>query len=156
MPGALRAQGAGQRACLPPVQPAHDGTSFELPASAGAIRLPPGTVSEPLGANADGRKFILEDSTVLEIWVTPEPLGGLSAVGVTSAGAVQTCDGRIGRFAVVVTRVAFAAPSGDSVYLGMLNITLGSRRFLNIVATTANTESRDAIVKDLPSYLRLR
>src|SRR5688572_11953662 len=85
-------QAPPEEACLVHGPRITGGTSFELPDSIGTIRLPPGTVSEPLGENPHGRKFIFEDSTVLEIWVTPEPAAGMAAAGGMRAGNMRYCE----------------------------------------------------------------
>jgi|SRR5213592_880155 len=151
-----RCQSGRDLACLAQVQSISGGMRLDLPSSVGTIRLPPGAVSEPLGSNPDGRKFILEDSTVLEIWVTPEPAVGLAATGGTGAGPIGSCDTRIGRFAATVTRAALVAPSGDSVFVGLLNITLDQQHALNVAVTTATGPSRDAVLNEVPAFLQLR
>ena len=152
----MRCQPRRDLGCLAQAEPMSDGMQFELPASVGTIRLPPRSVSEPSGSNPAGRKFILEDSTVLEIWVTPEPAAGISATGATGAGPVRSCGTQIGRFDATVTRVALAGLGGDSVFIGLINITLDQEHALNIAVTTATGLSRDAVLNDVPGFLHLR
>jgi len=146
----------GDSACLPTPQPITNGASFDLPDLVGKIRLPPGTVEQPLGKNPDGRKYILEDSTVLEVWVTPEPAAGMSVSGGTRAGDAGFCSARMGKFAAIVSRAALARPSGDSVFVGMLNITLDQEHALNAAVTTATRASRDQVLNRVPGFLQLQ
>ena len=156
VPALMQCQARRDLGCLAPAQPMSGGTQFALPDSLGTIRLPPGAVSEPLGSNPDGRKFILEDSTVLEIWVTPEPAAGLAATGGTGTGTVRSCDTRLGRFAGTVTRASLGSPNHASVFVGLLNIILDQKHALNVAVTTATGPSRDAILNEVPTFLQLR
>jgi hypothetical protein len=156
VPALMQCQARRDLGCLAPAQPMSAGTQFDLPDSVGRIRLPPRAVSEPLGSNPHGRKFILEDSTVLEIWVTPEPAVGLAATGGTAAETVQSCDTRIGRFTATVTRAALGSPNQASVFVGLLNIILDQKHALNVAVTTATAPSRDAVLNEVPTFLQLR
>ncbi|SRR6266566_4367436 len=156
VPTLMQCQAQRDLSCLAPAQPMSGGTQFDLPDSVGAIRLPPGAVSEPLGGNPDGRKFILEDSTVIEIWVTREPAAGLAATGRGGAGTVRSCDTRMGRFAATVTRAALGSPNHQSVFVGLINIVLDQEHALNIAVTTATGSSRDVVLNEVPTFIQLR
>src|ERR1041385_9086562 len=73
--------GAQTDSCLPVVEGMDGGTLFILPDSVGSLRVPPLTTEEPLGRNSHGRRLILEDSTIIHVWVTPQPAAGLSMSG---------------------------------------------------------------------------
>jgi hypothetical protein len=146
----------GDVTCLSSTQPIANGVEFDLPHVVGTIRLPQGTVGQPLGNNPDGRKYILEDSTVLEVWLTPEPAAGMSVSGGTKAGSGGFCSTQMGKFAAIVSRAALAGPSGDSVFVGMLNITLDQEHALNVAVTTATRASRDQVLNRVPGFLQLR
>ena len=146
----------GDAACLSGTQPIVNGVEFDLPHVVGTIRLPHGTVGQPLGNNPDGRKYILEDSTVLEVWLTPEPAAGMAVSGGTKAGSAGFCSTQMGKFAAIVSRAALAGPGGDSVFVGMLNITLDREHALNVAVTTATRASRDQVLKRVPGFLQLQ
>jgi hypothetical protein len=147
---------SGNSACLPSTQPITNGVTFDLPDLVGSIRLSPGTVEQPLGKNPDGRKYILEDSTVLEVWVTPEPAAGMAVSGGAKAGDAGFCSTQLGKFAAMVSRAALAGPSGDSVFVGMINITVDQEHALNVAVTTATRASRDDVLTRVPGFLQLR
>lgn len=55
---------------------------LQLARGAGALALPPLASIGALGKNPDGSKIVLEDSTVVEVWVTEPPVtGALAASG---------------------------------------------------------------------------
>ena len=143
-------------ACLSSTPQIANVVEFNLPHVVGTIRLPQGTVGQPLGNNPDGRKYILEDSTVLEVWLTPEPAAGISASGGMRGRAEGFCSTQVGKFDAIVSRAALAEPSGDSVFVGMLNITLDQENALNIAVTTATRASRDQVLNRVPGFLQFQ
>jgi len=62
----------------------------------------------------------------------------------------------MGKFAAIVSRAALARPSGDSVFVGMLNITLDQEHALNVAVTTATRASRDQVLNRVPGFLQLQ
>ena len=130
---------------------------FQLPDSLGTIPLPPGTVAGPLGNNPDGRQFILEDSTLIELWVTPEPVGGLMASSQVRLSASTNCRATIGGRPTVINRLEFTKPGGTipSAYVGIANIVLDSTHTINLTVTTATASSRDEALRFL-TLLRIR
>ncbi len=149
-------RGRADATCLPGGEPVADGVEFNLPHVIGTIRLPVGTVGGPLGANPDGRRYVLQDSTVLEVWLTDQPAAGLAASGTMGADSIRSCDTQIGGFATTVTRAAFAGHRGDSLFVGLINITMDSEQALNVAVTTANRGARDQTVNRLPGLLRFQ
>ena len=143
-------------ACLSGSEQIANGVEFDLPHLVGTIRLPLGTVGQPLGNNPDGRKYILEDSTVLEVWLTPEAAAGMAASGGTAAGTAGFCSARVGKFIAIVSRAALVGRTGDSVFVGMLSITVDQEHALNVAVTTATRASRDQVLNRVPGFLQLQ
>ena len=140
--------------CLSGSQRIPNGVEFNLPHLVGTIRLPEGTKGEPIGYDPDARKYILEDSTVLEVWLTPEPAAGMSVSGGT--GAFEgVCSTQMGKFAVIVSRGALAWPHRDSAFVGMINITLDEENALNVAVTSGTRASRDRMLNRVPGFLQL-
>ena len=131
---------------LPPLpRPGPSWQSFDLPDSLGTVRLAPLTVAGPLGTNPHGRKFILEDSTVIEVWVTPEPVMSFMSTGQVGQSAYASCRTTIGGKPAFVTRIALTKSGGTvpSVFVGLTNITMDSTQTINVAVTTATAASRD-------------
>ena len=145
-----------QSDCLLSSQRIKDGVEFNLPHLVGTIRLPQGTSGQPIGYDPDARKYVLADSTVLEVWLTPEPAAGMSVSGGTTGRAEGMCSTQLGKFPVIVSRAALAGPRGDSMFVGMLNITLDQEDALNIAVTSATRASRDQVLARIPGFLILQ
>jgi hypothetical protein len=142
----------------PLLNPAAGADVFQLPDSLGTLQLGPGTVARPLGHNPHGREYVLEDSTVIEVWVTPEPAtGSLMSTGPVTVSASTLCRTTIQSHRAVVSKVALTKPGGTtpSVYVGAASITLGSTSTINIAVTTATASSRDQALR-LVTLLNLR
>ncbi len=142
--------------CIPLAPAATVGTSVELPDSTGVIRLGPGTVVAPLGTNPHGRHFVLEDSTVIDVWVTPELADGLAASGGMRARGMRRCDTRIGRYPATVTRIELWAPNRTPVFVGIINFVLSADHVLNLALTTATADSRDMMLGTIAASLQFR
>ncbi len=152
-----RAQGSSRDIiCIPLALAATVGTSVELPDSIGVIRLGRGTVVSPLGTNPHGRHLVLEDSTVLDVWVTPQPAGGLAASGGMRARGMRRCETRIGRYPATVTRVELWAPNRAPVFVGIVNLVLSASQAVNLALTTATANSRDTMLGRVAASLQFR
>jgi len=127
----------------------------DLPDSLGSLLLPPNPTTDSLGPYAHGRHFILEDSTVVDVWVTPQPAAALASIGGLRPKGVRNCQTLISGHPAFVARVELEAPGRASVFLGMLNITVDSSHALNLSVTTANAPSRDDMLRWLGT-VRLR
>ncbi len=76
----LTAQAPGKTVCPPKGVTAH-GCVLRLARRAGTFQVPPLASIGLLGKNPDGKEIILEDSTVVNVWVTESPATGGMASG---------------------------------------------------------------------------
>ena len=130
------------------------GTPLSLPDSVGYLRLPPLTTVEPLGHNPHGRHLVLEDSTVVDVWVTPYPAGGLAAKGASSEEEAH-CQTTIAGHSAFVSRVTLAFPNRAREYLGVISVMLNDTASVNISVSTATAASRDGALSEVAGRLTL-
>jgi hypothetical protein len=145
-------------ALTPFPNPGPSANAFQLPDSLGTVQLAPGTVAGPLGRNPHGREFILEDSTVIEVWVTPEPAtASLMSTSPVTMSASTLCRTTIRGHPAIIAKVALTKPGGTtpSVYVGTASIILDSATAINLAVTTATASSRDNALR-LVTSLNLR
>jgi|SRR6267154_3019625 len=130
--------------CLPASAPSSQATlSFQLPDSLGTIHLWPGALREPLGTNPHGAKFVLEDSTVVEVWVTEQSADWLSTSANVQTTGYRRCTTVRQGYPTSVVRVQFTKRDRAPVYTGIVHIVLDDHHTLNLAVTTATATSRD-------------
>jgi len=131
--GRCSAHGGDAHPCLVP-----------LARNAGSIRLPPRTSIGPLGKNPNGKEFVLEDSTVMQVWVTDYPADGFAASGQRfRPDSMSRRDTTVaGRPAMLVT-LKLVPSEGAPTFVGSLFVTVDSARTINVTVSTATSASRD-------------
>ena len=138
--------GAQTDSCLPVVEGMDGGTPFILPDSVGSLRVPPLTTEEPLGRNSHGRRLILEDSTIIHVWVTPQPAAGLSMSGPGRVEGVRNCETQVSGHLAIVSRFTVVPRATPREYMGMMNIVLDDSTSANFTISTATVASRDMML----------
>ncbi len=141
--------------CLGHVAEVPGWNPVDVPDSLGSLLLPPNPTTDSLGPYAHGRHLILEDSTVVDVWVTPQPPAAMASSGGLRPKSVRNCQTLISGHPAFIARVELGAPGRASVFLGMLNITVDSSHALNLSVMTATASSRDDMLRWLGS-VRLR
>ena len=120
---------------------------LQLARGAGTIAVPAGTSVQPLGRNPDGNQLVLEDSTVVDVWVSEEPDDGLAAAAGTHADSLVRVDTTIAQWPASLTTVKLVQSDAPPVYIGMLVVTLDSLRTVNASVTTSTPDSRDEALR---------
>jgi hypothetical protein len=126
---------------------AREACVLQLAYGAGDLHLPAGTRVGPLGGNDDGSRIVLEDSTVVEVWVTEHPAAGLSTMGGIGVDSLRQADTVIAGLPATLSTVKLLSPSSAPEYLGLGFITVDSVTAINFSATTATATSRDAALR---------
>ena len=126
---------------------------LELARGAGTVRLPPGSLVSPLGANPDGKHIVLEDSTVVDVWITEYPADGFTTsggVGIDSTWRFDTTIvGRPATFTTLRLRSPVAAPE----YVGLGFVTVDTVTAINFTVSTATPNSRDRALRAIASSI---
>jgi hypothetical protein len=127
---------------------------LKLPGSVATVRLPDrGTVK---GSLPTGWTLVLEDSTLIDLWVTPEPATGFASSTGARPVDFRFCDIALDNHSATVTRVTLIMPGRDSVFVGVLNVQLDPEHALNVSVSTATAESRDAMLGMVAGNLEFR
>jgi hypothetical protein len=140
-----RSRPAVDTTCLSRALPTPGWTQVNLPDSIGSLALPAGTVPQPLGKNPHGQHFVLEDSTVVEIWVTPEPVASFMTDGA-QLKVTHRCQALVSGLAATVTRLELGAPGHASEFVGLLSVVVDTNHAVNITVSTATMASRDEML----------
>ena len=114
-----------------------------LTRGAGSVRLPPGALVEPLGSNSDGKHIVLEDSTVVEIWVTEVPADGLATTGGIGIDSTWRADTVIAGRPAAISTFRLVSPAREPEYVGLGFITVNGETAINFSVSTATPPSRD-------------
>lgn len=150
----LVAQSADPTPCTPGRVLDHACT-LQLARGAGALELPPLASIGPLGKNPDGSKIVLEDSTVVEVWVTESPVTGALASRGSGIDSLSYADTAIaGRSAALVTARVRPIHMGASHYLGTASVMVDEEHAINMMVWTDTPQSRDAVLRWLLGRLR--
>ena len=120
---------------------------LQLAYGAGDLRLAAGGRVGPLGSNDDGSQIVLEDSTVVEVWVTEYPAAGLSTTQGIGLDSLRRVDTIIAGRPAMLSTVKLSPPSATATYLGLGFITVDSVTAINFSVTTATPSSRDAALR---------
>lgn len=127
---------------------------LQLPRT-GGMRVPPRTLVSALGSNPDGSELVLPDSTVVEIWVTEYPAGGLAAAGGFRTDSIVHSDTTVSGYTTSISTVKLLPPVGAPVYVGLAHVTIDTGTAVNLSVSTATPSSRDRSLLEVLSWLRL-
>jgi hypothetical protein len=140
----------GDTACLMHFWTDAEMVRVVLPDSIATIRIPSGATRK--GKLPSGLTLILEDSTLIDVWLTPEPATGFAATGSAHPVNFTFCDTTVRDRSATVTRVTLVMP-GDSSFVGILNVVIDKAHALNVAVTTATATSRDTVLGIVASNL---
>jgi hypothetical protein len=90
--------------------------------------------------------LVLEDSTVVEIWVTPEPVASLMTSDGTNLKVTQRCQTMVSGLAATATRLELGAPGRTSEFVGLLSVVVDTNHAVNVSVSTATLASRDEML----------
>lgn len=150
----LVAQSAEPTSCAPGRVLDHP-CILQLARGAGALEVPPLASIGPLGKNPDGNEIVLEDSTVVEVWVTDSPVTGALASSGSGIDSLWHADTAIaGRTAELITARVPPRHAGASHYFGTASVTVDREHAINMMVWTDSPRSRDAVLRWLLGRLR--
>lgn len=102
----------------------------------------------PLGKNPDGKEIILEDSTVVNVWVTESPASAGMASAGSNVDSLRHAATVVARHqAEVVTLKIRSSRTGAWHYFGSASITVDLARAVNLLVQTDTPRSRDAALR---------
>lgn len=120
---------------------------LELPRGAGSLRLPPASLVTPLGSNPDGRHIVLEDSTVVDVWITEDPADGLATAGGASVDSIWRSDTTIAGLRATWTTFRLVSASAGPEYVGLGFVIVDKVTAINFTVSTATPSSRDRALR---------
>lgn len=126
---------------------------LELARGAGSLRLPPGSLVSPLGANPDGKHIVLEDSTVVEVWVTEYPADGLATAGGVGIDSTRRSDTTIVGRPATLTTLRLLSPVAAPEYVGLGFVTMDTVTAINFTVSTATPSSRDRALRSIAASI---
>jgi hypothetical protein len=151
----LAAQSAEPTLCVPGRVLDH-ACILQLARGAGALEVPPLARVGPLGKNPDGSEIVLEDSTVVEVWVTESPVTGALASSGSGIDSLWHEDTAIaGRTADLLTAKVRPRRTGAWHYFGSASVTVDGEHAINLMVWTDTPSSRDAVLRWLLGRLRI-
>ena len=140
-----------QTPVMPPCSDGHvsaGGCALRLARRAGTLRLPPLASIGPLGRNPDGKEIILEDSTVVNVWVTESPASAGMASGGSSVDSLRHAATVVARHQAEVVTLKIRSPrTGHWHYLGSASIPVDAARAVNLLVQTDTPQSRDTALR---------
>jgi hypothetical protein len=129
---------------------------LQLARGAGALEVPPLASIGPLGKNPDGSEIVLEDSTVVEVWVTESPVTGALASSGSGIDSLWHADTAIaGRTAELMTAKVRPRHAGAWHYFGTASVTVDGEHAINMMVWADTPSSRDAVLRWLLGRLRI-
>jgi len=128
---------------------------LQLARGAGTLEVPPLASIGALGKNPDGSEIVLEDSTVVEVWVTDSPVTGALASSGSGIDSLWYADTAIaGRTAELITAKVRPRHTGAWHYFGTASVTVHGEHAINMMVWTDTPGSRDVVLRLLLGRLR--
>ena len=119
----------------------------------GGLRLPAGALVTSLGSNPDGRHIVLEDSTVVEVWITEAPADGLATTGGVGVDSTWRSDTTIAGLPATLTTFRLVSPSAAPEYGGLGFVAVDSQTAINFSVSTATPSSRDGALRRIAASI---